>query len=261
MSKKRKVIKKVQSKKVIRSQELVIKVQPISPTLQDLGPEKDGGKYMIPKTWMSEKQVIKLVQKTPEKYVYKRPAKGGGEWSYVTGHYVERVLNFTFGWTWDFEVSSHGREGDMVWVLGKLTVKDDHGHTIIKSQFGRADIKFKKNSKEMLDFGNDLKSATTDAMKKCASLLGIASDIYGKSEYKQEAGKDIQEHPFVSSEEVKSDMASQLPIKKEGMVEGPDGHPTYVCSKCGDPINEQTADFSKKVHGNRLCRDCQPKKK
>ena len=32
--------------------------------------------------------------------------------------------------------------------------------------------------------GNDLKAATTDALKKCASELGIASDIYAPNEFK-----------------------------------------------------------------------------
>ena len=49
-------------------------------------------------------------------------------------------------------------------------------------QFGRSDIKFKNEwidgkkipTKEPLDLGNDLKSATTDALKKCASEIGIA---------------------------------------------------------------------------------------
>ena len=35
-----------------------------------------------------------------------------------------------------------------------------------------------------MDLGNDLKAATTDALKKCASELGIASDIYAPNEFK-----------------------------------------------------------------------------
>jgi predicted glycosyltransferase involved in capsule biosynthesis len=34
-----------------------------------------------------------------------------------------------------------------------------------------------------LDFGNDLKAAATDAFKKCASLLGVASDVYESDEF------------------------------------------------------------------------------
>ena len=130
-----------------------------------------GNKMALSKTWVTSQQLINLVQKTPPQYIYKRPAKGGGEWSYVTGNYVEKVLNFVFGWNWDFEVVAHGKEGTQIWVHGKLTVKGPQGETITKSQFGRSDIK-KLRSGEVLDFGNDLKAATTDALKKCASLLG-----------------------------------------------------------------------------------------
>lgn len=237
---------------------VTVRVQPIAPTVatpEDLQPVKDGGKFMIPKTWMSERQVVRLVQKTPPQHVFTRPAKGGGVWSYVTGNYVEKVLNFTFGWNWDFEVQSHGREGEQIWVLGKLTVKDDKGHTITKSQFGRADIKFKRNSKEILDYGNDLKAATTDALKKCASLLGIASDIYGKAEFK-DIGVDVKDP---SSKPVEISAPKQVEIKS-GQVIGPDGLPTYVCSKCDDPISDEVANFSMKMHGKRLCKNCQSKK-
>ncbi len=257
---KKKVSKKIKAPRAKTvSHEIVVRVQPVSatPTSQDLTPMQDGGKYMIPKTWLSEKQVIRMVQKTPPQHIYTRPGKGGQRWSYVTGNYVEKVLNFTFGWNWDFEIVSHGREQDQVYVHGKLTVKDDKGHSITKSQFGRADIKFKKGTKEMLDFGNDLKSATTDCLKKCSSLLGIASDVYGKTEIKQETGLEVRETSIVTKnvpkEPVSQNLASQ-PLKK-GQVIGPDGLPTYACSKCGDPIGDHGAETSFKITGKYLCRE------
>jgi len=104
------------------------------------------------------------LQKTPKEHIYTRPAKGGGEWEYVTGVYVKKVLNYCFGWRWDFEIKEHGREGNLVWVLGRLTIKNQKNEPIIvKEQFGRADIKFKKGTKTPLDYGNDLKAAATDA--------------------------------------------------------------------------------------------------
>jgi len=137
---------------------------------------------------LRQNQLLMILQKTPKNHIYRRPAKGGGEWEYVTGVYVKKALNYIFGWMWDFEIKEHGREkgeeGDLVWVLGRLTIKDKSGKPmIIKEQFGRADVKFKRGTKIPLDFGNDLKAAATDALKKCASELGIASDIYGKNEF------------------------------------------------------------------------------
>lgn len=266
IKKSKKITKVKASKKQIKKQsvEVVVRVAPqelaITPKESDLLPIQSGTKYMIPKTWLSEKQVIQMVQKTPPQHVYQRPGKGGQVWNYVTGNYVEKVLNFTFGWNWDFEIVAHGKEGDLVWVHGKLTVKSPDGRSISKSQFGRADIKYIKGTQRMLDYGNDLKSASTDALKKCASLLGIASDIYGKTEIKQETGKEITptaqpvQHTSHSHD-------SQSPIMKPGQVEGPDGYPTYICNKCDDPISDQTAEYSLKVFGKRLCREDQPKKR
>lgn len=161
-------------------------------------------------TPLSVKQILTIAQRTPKEHIYHRPAKGGGEWEYVTGTYVKKVLNAVFGFMWDFIVVDKGREGDVVWVQGRLTVKDKLGNTITKEQFGRAEVKFlteykpkldkdgkpvmnkwgkpdsiKNKTNIPLDYGNDLKAATTDALKKCASEFGIANDVYGKAEFKE----------------------------------------------------------------------------
>ena len=134
-----------------------------------------------------------LFKKTPAAHIYERPAKGGGKWKYVTGTRVKKVLNLMFGWDWNFLVDKFdvNMEAKQVIVLGRLSVRTK-GHEIVKMQFGRSDIKFKSAIKEgkkistnqPLDLGNDLKAATTDALKKCASELGIASDIYAPNEFK-----------------------------------------------------------------------------
>jgi recombination DNA repair RAD52 pathway protein len=151
-----------------------------------------------------------LLKKTPKNHVYQRPGKGGATWNYVTGTYVKKVLNLMFGWDWSFEVVEH--KFDLVigqaYVLGKLTV-NSQGKSIVKMQFGRVDIKFKRQtsqqiqnneSKLPLDIGNDLKAATTDALKKCAAELGIASDVYSPNEFKEiQILKD--ENPTIDPEE------------------------------------------------------------
>ena len=143
---------------------------------------------------MNIKQLLHIIQKTPAEHIYHRAGKGGGQFDYVTGTYIKKMLNYTFGWMWDFEVKNHGREGDLVWVLGRLIIKDKKGTPmIVKEQFGRADVKYYKDrAKGHLDFGNDLKSAATDALKKCASELGIASDVYGKGEFEEIKSKGYE---------------------------------------------------------------------
>lgn len=155
---------------------------------------------------LNVKQLNILLGGTPKGAVYERVAKGGGTWKYVTGTYVKKVLNLTFGFDWNFEIVKY--EYDLtigqVFVHGRLTVHSG-GKTIIKEQFGRQDIKFKNEWKDgkkfktqiPLDLGNDLKASTTDALKKCASELGIASDVYAPNEFKAikivEDVQDIEE--------------------------------------------------------------------
>ena len=145
-----------------------------------------------------------MLQRTPKAHIYTRPAKGGGTWEYVTGTYVKKILNYVFGFMWDFSIVDKGREGDMMWVQGRLTVKTKDGRTISKEQFGRAEMKKKKDGTGYLDYGNDLKAATTDALKKCASDLGIASDIYGKEEFKEikaELKKSIVKNAVIADDD------------------------------------------------------------
>lgn len=142
-------------------------------------------------------QLIHILQSTPKNHIYKRAAKGGGEWEYVTGAYVKKVLNYVFAWNWDFEIKDKGTEGDLLWVLGRLTVRTKSGVTIVKEQFGRADMKKKRDGTGYLDYGNDLKAAATDALKKCASELGIASDVYAKNEFKEVQLVKEEENPMI----------------------------------------------------------------
>ncbi len=240
--------KKTKTKAKKQSQELVIRVETPPTYLKetDLSAEKENSKYMIMKSWISESQVLKVIQRTPPQHIYKRKGRGGQTFDYVTGTYVTKVLNFVFGWNWDFEVVSHGREGDQIWVQGKLTVKSAKGDTIVKSQFGRADVKFLKGTKTAVDFGNDLKAASTDALKKCASMLGIASDVYGKMEYKQEA--DLEVRTEQQAPQPKAPAAATAP-KKDDEV--------HVCRGCDSIISKQEADYSQKIFKKKLCRNCQ----
>lgn len=137
-----------------------------------------------------------LHKKTPGQHIHEKPGKGGGKFKYVTGAYVKSQLNRLFGFDWNFTVKSFDVKGNQCIVFGRLegTIRDKDGKvitTLVREQFGRADIKTLKADKtKALDFGNDLKAATTDALKKCASDLGIARDVYAADEYRELAFYD-----------------------------------------------------------------------
>lgn len=166
-------------------------------------------------------QIQKIFNSTKERYKYTRPGKGGQTWTYVKASYVRRVLDAIFGFNWDFEIETSLKEAFEVAQLTRVcTVKgiltgrvkvDGNWLAIKKVQFGRAEVKFKKGpdgkpTTQPLDFGNDMKAATSDALKKCASMLGIAADIYDPEE-------------FIEVEIVGSDEASERRKNQEKLIQ------------------------------------------
>lgn len=152
--------------------------------MKDLALIKPQDLSLVEDNSLNEKQLKQILQKTPPKYVKKRPAKGGGTWDYVTGGYVKKCLNLMFGWDWDFEIIHQEVICDEVVVKGRLTCRTN-GKTIVKMQFGNKDVIYKKGTKDPLSIGNDMKSAATDCLKKCAAELGIAADIYNKEDFRE----------------------------------------------------------------------------
>jgi hypothetical protein len=101
--------------------------------------------------------------------------RGGVELTYLTGEQVATRLNQVLGVSgWSFRVLRHdvNVEADEAWALGEIVAEID-GKSVIRQQFGSQKIKRSRSSGVPLDIGFDLKGAATDAMKKCASLLGV----------------------------------------------------------------------------------------
>lgn len=129
--------------------------------------------------YLNEAQLNFINQKTPKQYIKTRPGPGGIPLSYVEVGYVINMLNQVFGWDWDFRVLDQQIGKKQVWVRGELAVRA-RNHTITKGQFGGADIKFNRTTGEPISIADDLKAAASDCLKKCASMLGIAGDVYWK---------------------------------------------------------------------------------
>jgi hypothetical protein len=135
---------------------------------------------------LNEGQLKYLLKRTPKEALRKRPAKGGGEWEYVSGGWVKKQLNLMFGFNWDFEITNQMILHGEAIVQGKLTCRSN-GITIIKTQFGNKDVICRKGTDIPLSIGNDLKAAATDCLKKCAAEIGIAADVYNKLDFEDVA--------------------------------------------------------------------------
>src|SRR4051812_40465061 len=111
-----------------------------------------------------------------------RDLRGGVELEYITGEQATTRLNETLGFlNWSFRIVEHGihAEADECWALGELSVTID-GRTVNRQQFGSQKVKRSRSSGTPLDIGFDLKGAATDALKKCASLIGVALYLWKK---------------------------------------------------------------------------------
>ena len=128
--------------------------------------------------YLNKAQLNFISQKTPEQFIKSRPGPGGIKLEYVEVGYVINILNQAFGWDWDFKILDQQIGKKQVWVRGELTVRL-RNHTITKGQYGGSDIKCNKQGAP-ISIADDLKAAASDCLKKCASMLGIAGDVYWK---------------------------------------------------------------------------------
>lgn len=158
---------------------------------------------MIPKNIKEQ-----LTAKIPQELILQRQGGGKQMLSYLSGATVTTMLNRAFGWDWDWEVqdvwiqqstdkfnqyaqtkdaSYNGKPGAWEFQLpvchckGILTVRyiDENGKekVIRKSGLGSKSINGGQTDQEHI-----FKSASTDALKKAASLLGIGLELYYKEE-------------------------------------------------------------------------------
>lgn len=118
-----------------------------------------------------------LLQKPFEPAQIKQRKGRNGMLDYVEGHTVIARLNDAFDGNWSFEIIRHDifEERDEILVLGKLSADG-----VVKMQFGASQITRDKETKQIISLGDDLKAAGTDALKKCATFLGVGLHLYGE---------------------------------------------------------------------------------
>lgn len=135
---------------------------------------------------LNDAQRLILEQRTPIEAIKYRQGRGNTKLAYVSHAWVTRVLNEAFGFRWSWDVTDTVIVPDLlapaeVIVRGRLTVTTPDGGTVVKEQFGTCDVKRYKDG-GIISLGDDLKAASSDALKKAASLLGVALDLYGAAD-------------------------------------------------------------------------------
>lgn len=119
-----------------------------------------------------------LERRFTKKEVKTRPGPSGEELHYVETASVIQRLNEAFDGDWSFEIREKAidLENGYIWVLGRIQCEG-----VVKEQFGFKNITFDASGKP-LDLGFDLKAAASDALKKCATLLGVGLYLYQEEE-------------------------------------------------------------------------------
>lgn len=113
-----------------------------------------------------------LTRPFPPEQIKQRQGQGGKILSYVETHTVIARLNEGCD-VWSFEIVEHTILDDEVIVIGKLVADG-----VTKMAFGGADIARDRDGRP-LSIADSLKAAGSDAIKKAASLLGVALELYG----------------------------------------------------------------------------------
>lgn len=153
------------------------------------------------RTRRSKKEIIKnastmekLSMKFPDKCVKTRVvAEMNGEvkeLSYLPGDKIIERLNECFNGIWSFTIQDKIIDVDIghISVLGRLEAYID-GREVVKEQWGSGVISTFSNGK-VINLGNDVKAATTDALKKCATLLGVGLYLYADDDERAPASQN-----------------------------------------------------------------------
>ena len=196
-----------------------------------------------------------------------RDLRGGVELEYITGEQATTRLNETLGFlNWSFRILEHGihAEADECWVLGELTVTID-GRTVTRQQFGSQKVKRSRSSGTPLDIGFDLKGAATDALKKCASLIGVALYLWKKEPPAGLGNGGVPNGGAGQGSAGGGPGANGIHVVGgNGGVGGTDLD-SLSCEECGEPLTEtrfkdgtnwapaQLAVFGRRKHSRILC--------
>jgi len=102
--------------------------------------------------------------------------------AYHTGEQIVTHLNRVLGpENWSFHILDQGMEDDSdeCWVFAQLTAVIN-GATVVKQDYGSQAMKRARSTGKCVSKWNDKKAAATDALKRCARLLGVGLDAWAR---------------------------------------------------------------------------------
>ena len=117
----------------------------------------------------------------PTEAIKNRRGNFGKPISYVEGGAIVARLNDCFDGDWSFAIVEHRvlSTGEVL-VHGKLTAMG-----VVKEAFGKSAPAVSRETGEIIGEGDAYKAAATDALKKAATLLGVALSLYADDPVEQ----------------------------------------------------------------------------
>lgn len=123
---------------------------------------------------ISEKARSVIERPLDKSRVKSRQGGQGMTFDYIGTEHAIQLLNEAFDYAWDSRVVEHDimADGSLAVALVEIKVWDETGSPVVKQQFGSCNIN------RGVDPGAALKGAASDGLKKCASQLGVALELY-----------------------------------------------------------------------------------
>lgn len=207
---------------------------------------------------MSEKTTYgRLAERFPTE-AHKTLARAGGQ-TYVPWNLVAERLNLVLGFEhWSFRIIREGFTSTEAWALGELTATID-GTVTVRQQYGVAPLTMGQREAPNDDL---MKKVGTDALKKCAQVLGVAlylTDADERSEVQADMRAE-QQAAEKAKREGQGSPADSSRVRKAAMAGGanPTTGPTAVGRRCREDgcdvtlADDATVSILKKKEGPRV---------
>jgi hypothetical protein len=134
--------------------------------------------------------IAALSEPFPDVAIKRRKGTFGKILDYAETPTVIQRLNDVLEGEWSFTIVNHSIEAEEVIVQGELKISGE-----AHQQFGGSQITRKTDTGEIISLADDLKSAASDALKKCASSFGVGLYLYADSSAGKSNGNQRKSEP------------------------------------------------------------------